>query len=80
MTESDRKQRFSGMAFMPSCVHLLFRVSTLASVTAFAYSPTISPEQLAFFESNIRPVLAEHCHACHSAEAKENLEKARKPN
>ena len=24
---------------------------------------------VAFFESKIRPVLVEHCHACHSAEA-----------
>lgn len=27
-------------------------------------------EGLAFFENRIRPVLVEHCHACHSAEAK----------
>ena len=30
-----------------------------------------SPEQLAFFESKVRPVLVEHCYKCHSAEAKE---------
>ena len=30
-------------------------------------SPT--PDQLAFFESKIRPVLVEHCYQCHSAEA-----------
>jgi len=28
-----------------------------------------SPEQIEFFEKKIRPVLAEHCYACHSAEA-----------
>lgn len=30
-----------------------------------------SPEDLAFFESKIRPVLVEHCYSCHSADAKE---------
>jgi len=30
-------------------------------------SPT--PEQIAFFETKIRPVLARHCYSCHSAEA-----------
>lgn len=30
-------------------------------------SPT--PEQIAFFETKIRPVLAQHCYQCHSAEA-----------
>ena len=28
-----------------------------------------SPEGIAFFESKIRPVLAQHCYQCHSAEA-----------
>ena len=31
----------------------------------------ISPEQLAFFETKIRPVLIEHCLACHSDDAKQ---------
>jgi mono/diheme cytochrome c family protein len=30
---------------------------------------TPTPEQLAFFETKIRPVLAQHCYQCHSAEA-----------
>jgi hypothetical protein len=30
---------------------------------------TISPADLAFFESNIRPVLVEHCYSCHSNQA-----------
>ena len=30
-------------------------------------SPT--PEQVAFFETKIRPVLSQHCYQCHSAEA-----------
>ncbi len=32
---------------------------------------TISPEQLAFFENKVRPVLAEQCYSCHSTAAKE---------
>jgi hypothetical protein len=34
---------------------------------AFASEPPPSQEQLAVFESKIRPVLAEHCYRCHSA-------------
>lgn len=30
-----------------------------------------SPDDLAFFETKIRPVLVEHCYSCHSADAKE---------
>jgi cytochrome c553 len=29
----------------------------------------IKPDQLAFFEKNIRPVLVEHCYKCHAADA-----------
>jgi len=39
----------------------------LAVAGPLAASP--SPEQLAFFESKIRPVLVQHCYSCHSAEA-----------
>jgi len=38
-----------------------------ASAPQFAAAPT--PEQVAFFESKIRPVLVERCYECHSAEA-----------
>ncbi|MGB8854095.1 MAG: PSD1 and planctomycete cytochrome C domain-containing protein [Pirellulales bacterium] len=38
----------------------------LGAVRAAA-SPT--PEQIQFFETKIRPVLAQHCYQCHSAEA-----------
>src|SRR5689334_10851686 len=31
-------------------------------------APT-SPEDFGFFEEKVRPVLAEHCYQCHSAEA-----------
>ncbi len=32
---------------------------------------TISPEDRAFFENRIRPVLVKHCYECHSADAEE---------
>ena len=42
-----------------------------APTTDFARAAEkISPEQLAFFENKIRPVLAKNCYTCHSAEAK----------
>jgi hypothetical protein len=33
---------------------------------------SITPEQLEFFEQNIRPVLVEHCYECHSEEKGKN--------
>ena len=33
-------------------------------------SESMDPAQLKFFEERIRPVLVEHCYACHSADAK----------
>jgi len=35
-----------------------------------AESEAISPEDVEFFETRIRPVLVEHCYECHSADAK----------
>jgi hypothetical protein len=35
-----------------------------------AVSPTTTPEQIAFFEKNVRPVLVEHCYQCHSEKAR----------
>ena len=32
--------------------------------------PSLNGEELKFFEERIRPVLIEHCYACHSADAK----------
>ena len=40
----------------------------LASPVAVA-ADEIAPDDLAFFEKRIRPVLVEHCYACHSAKA-----------
>jgi hypothetical protein len=43
----------------------------LASTLAASELQPPTFEQLEFFESKIRPVLVEHCYACHSAESKE---------
>src|SRR5262245_59407243 len=40
----------------------------LSALPAPAQAPT--PEQVEFFEQKVRPVLAEHCYKCHSAQAK----------
>ena len=47
------------------------RVAVVMEFAAWASVVTASPtpDQLAFFESKIRPVLAQHCYQCHSAEA-----------
>src|SRR4051812_4545172 len=37
---------------------------------AESVSRSIPPDQLEFFETRIRPLLAEHCYQCHSADAK----------
>src|SRR5687767_1742103 len=39
------------------------------SVHAADAPKALTPEQTAFFEKKIRPVLVEHCNQCHSAEA-----------
>lgn len=33
-----------------------------------APAPVPTPDQVAFFEKNIRPVLADHCYSCHSSD------------
>ncbi len=40
-----------------------------AAVLAGAAEPSPVPGQLAFFENKVRPVLAEKCYGCHSAQA-----------
>jgi Protein of unknown function (DUF1553)/Protein of unknown function (DUF1549)/Planctomycete cytochrome C len=32
--------------------------------------PAVTPEQIEFFEKQVRPLLVEHCYECHSADAK----------
>ncbi len=45
-------------------LHLLFPLATISLPAA-----EISPEQSAFFENKIRPLLSKHCNECHSTEA-----------
>ncbi|NNE91645.1 MAG: DUF1553 domain-containing protein [Verrucomicrobiales bacterium] len=46
---------------LPKTIAALF---SLASITAYAQE--FSPEQIEFFETEIRPVLAENCYECHT--------------
>ena len=58
----------------PSCTFsIAWWIAIVLAPVAFAAeltSPSPSPDGLAFFEKRIRPVLAESCYKCHSAEAK----------
>lgn len=50
-------------------------VAVLSTLTAFAddeSSTAASAEQVRFFESRIRPMLAEHCYSCHGEDLQEN--------
>jgi hypothetical protein len=53
----------------------LLRMVVLGGVSwtsvAAAAEPALSPEQVAFFEKNVRPVLSKNCYECHSAASKE---------
>ncbi|MEM7384266.1 MAG: hypothetical protein AAF514_04915, partial [Verrucomicrobiota bacterium] len=48
---------------------LAFTLSFARIVAAEEEAAPLPPDQLAFFENKIRPVLVEHCYGCHSAEA-----------
>ena len=37
-------------------------------LSAFAWAAEPTPQQLRFFETNVRPVLVEHCQKCHGPE------------
>ena len=54
-------------------ISLLRTFLLLAFASAFGQwaegADKVSPDDLHFFESKIRPVLARHCYRCHSAEA-----------
>ena len=47
----------------------LVAASAVLGVTAAESGPTPTPAQTEFFEKRIRPLLAEFCHRCHSADA-----------
>lgn len=72
---SRKRQRRSApwtrWSSLPAALALfLFAVlPALAQEPDGADAPSLTPEQTSFFESRIRPVLVEHCYACHSAES-----------
>ena len=45
---------------------LLLSLASLVSPTLRAAEPTLTPQQLDFFEKKIRPLLSENCYKCHS--------------
>jgi len=58
-----------GMARSPA-FHPLVVAGVTFAVVVVARAGEAAPEQVEFFEQKIRPVLAEHCYSCHSAQAK----------
>ncbi|WP_233148384.1 PSD1 and planctomycete cytochrome C domain-containing protein [Rhodopirellula sp. MGV] len=52
----------------------MFCIGLLSAPLAIAAEPdaALTPEQEAFFESKVRPLLVAHCYDCHSAEAGES--------
>ena len=59
--------KLSAMTVVPKYVSILFVV---ALQNGLLPADTTDQRRLDFFESRIRPVLVEHCYACHSASAK----------
>jgi len=51
------------------CLRLAAAAALSALTAAGPATASPAPEQVAFFESKIRPVLVQHCYSCHSAEA-----------
>jgi cytochrome c553 len=49
----------------------LARPLVVAALLAWGFAPIQAAEDAAFFESKIRPLLAEHCYECHSADKKQ---------
>ena len=43
--------------------------ATLPWLSPFSSAAELPPEQIEFFEANIRPIFAEHCYKCHSVES-----------
>ena len=47
----------------------LFPLAVLALAQTHSVTPVANTDGIAFFEKNIRPLLANHCYACHSSQA-----------
>src|SRR2546428_4686606 len=61
--------RWRGAPFVLTRVLLL--PLFLASAPAFAATSALDPAGIEYFEKHIRPVLAERCYECHSAQAEQ---------
>ena len=49
---------------------MMLPLAIAATLLAQASKPqAITPEQLKFFESTIRPILVDQCYGCHSAQS-----------
>src|SRR5688572_12192867 len=48
---------------------IILALTILCAFDAHAAQLNTDAEKLEFFETKIRPILAEHCYKCHSAEA-----------
>lgn len=62
-------ERLVVVSIIAQLILMFFCVPVLAEDAA---EPAFTDEQLTFFETKIRPVLADNCYSCHSHEAKQN--------
>jgi mono/diheme cytochrome c family protein len=58
------------MVRLPPFHTVLFGIAFWGAATGGVWAGEATVEQVEFFEKKVRPVLAEHCYACHSAQAK----------
>jgi cytochrome c553 len=56
------------MPALPRFIPKVITLVLLSSACTRGADPT--PEQVQFFENQVRPILVEHCYSCHSADAK----------
>jgi len=61
---------FSRLMILGGAVLLAGWLAVPANLMAQAAEKAATPEQIAFFEKNIRPVLVKECYSCHAATAK----------
>ncbi len=58
------------MLSQPTCRWILLAVVCCFATPSFGDDTRPTVEQLEFFEKQVRPLLVEHCYACHSGESK----------